>query len=89
MDAKWNHGGVLMPVNLSIKNVPDDLAEALRERARLAHRSLQGELLVILGEAIRGREPMSPLEVLNAVRELGVETGADSGEAVRSARDAR
>ena len=78
-----------MPVNLSIKNVPDDLAEGLRERARLAHRSLQGELLVILGEAIRGRESMSPLELLAAVRELGVETGADAGEAIRSARDAR
>ncbi len=78
-----------MPVNLSIKNVPDDLAESLRERARLAHRSLQGELLVILGEAIRGRESMSPLEFLSAVRELGVETGADADEAVRSARDAR
>jgi len=78
-----------MPVNLSIKNVPDDLAEALRERARLAHRSLQGELLVILGEAIRGRESVSPLEFLTAVRELGVETGADAGDAIRSARDTR
>ncbi len=78
-----------MPVNLSIKNVPDDLAEGLRERARLAHRSLQGELMVILEEAIRERESMSPLEFLSTVRELGVETGADSGEAIRSARDAR
>ncbi len=78
-----------MPVNLSIKNVPDDLAEGLRERARLAHRSLQGELMVILEEAIREGESMSPLEFLSAVRELGVETGADADDAVRSARDAR
>ena len=78
-----------MPVNLSIKSVPDDLAEALRERARRAHRSLQGELMVILGEAVRGRETMSPLELLGSVRKLGVETRADSGDAVRSARDAR
>jgi len=78
-----------MPVNLSIKNVPDHIAEALRERARLAHRSLQGELLVILDEAIRGREAMSPLEFLSSVRDLGVETEADSEEIVRSARDAR
>jgi plasmid stability protein len=89
MDPKWNHWSEAMPVNLSIKNVPDDLAESLRERARLAHRSLQGELLVILGEAIRGRESMSPFEFLSAVRELGVETGADADDAVRSARDAR
>jgi plasmid stability protein len=78
-----------MPVNLSIKNVPDDVAEGLRERARLAHRSLQGELMVILGEAICGRESMSVVEFLSAVRELGVETEEDAGDAIRSARDAR
>ena len=37
-----------MPVNLSVKNVPDDLAARLRERARRNHRSLQGELMAIL-----------------------------------------
>ena len=31
-----------MPVSLSIKNVPDDLAQRLRERAKRNHRSLQG-----------------------------------------------
>lgn len=37
-----------MPVNLSIKNVPDALAARLRERAERNHRSLQGELMAIL-----------------------------------------
>jgi plasmid stability protein len=78
-----------MPVNLSIKNVPDELAERLRERARRAHRSLQGELMVILEEAVGDRRSMSPAEVLAAVRELGVSTGADAEEAIRTARDAR
>ncbi len=40
-----------MPVNLSIKNVPDAVAEALRTRAERNHRSLQGELMVILESA--------------------------------------
>jgi plasmid stability protein len=40
-----------MPVNLSIKNVPDDLAAKLRERAARNHRSLQGELMAILESA--------------------------------------
>ncbi len=40
-----------MPVNLSVKNVPDDMAERLRERARRHHRSLQGELMAILEAA--------------------------------------
>jgi uncharacterized protein len=41
-----------MPVNFSIKNVPDELAEALRLRARQNHRSLQGELLAMLESSL-------------------------------------
>ena len=37
-----------MPVNLSIKNAPDDVVARLRERAAKHHRSLQGELLAII-----------------------------------------
>lgn len=47
-----------MPVNLSIKNVPDSLARKLRERAEANGRSLQRELLAIV-EAATGvhRDP--------------------------------
>ena len=37
-----------MPVNLSIKNVPDALAERLRDRAARNRRSLQAELMAML-----------------------------------------
>jgi antitoxin FitA len=40
-----------MPVNLSIKNVPEAMAAKLRERADRNHRSLQGELMAILENA--------------------------------------
>jgi plasmid stability protein len=40
-----------MPVNLSVKNVPDELAERLRLRAAANRRSLQRELLSILESA--------------------------------------
>ena len=40
-----------MTVNLSIKNVPDALAEKLRARAMGNHRSLQGELMALLEAA--------------------------------------
>lgn len=39
-------------MNLSIKNVPDALAAKLRERAERNHRSLQGELMVLLETAV-------------------------------------
>ena len=45
-----------MPVNLSIKNTPDDVAERLRRRAARNRRSLQGELLAIVEAAARDDE---------------------------------
>ena len=41
-----------MTVNLSIKNVPESLAELLRRRAEANHRSLQGELMALLESAM-------------------------------------
>lgn len=38
-------------MNVSVKNVPEDLVERLRERARRNHRSLQGEMMAILEQA--------------------------------------
>ena len=40
-----------MIVNLSVKGVPEAWAERLRRRAENNHRSLQGELMVILERA--------------------------------------
>lgn len=40
--------------NLSIKGVPEDLAEALRQQAARNHRSLQGELMAIIQRAVLG-----------------------------------
>lgn len=39
--------------NLSVKDVPDDIAERLRRRAARNHRSLQGELMAIIEQAAR------------------------------------
>ena len=40
-----------MSLNLSIKDVPDAIAERLRQRAARNHRSLQGELMAIIEQA--------------------------------------
>lgn len=42
--------------NLSIKDVPEALAEALRQRAARNHRSLQGELMAIIEVAAQEGE---------------------------------
>jgi antitoxin FitA len=78
-----------MPVNLSIKNAPDDLVQRLRQRAERHHRSLQGELLAIIEEAVRAERSLSPRELLAEVRRLGAPTPGDSAGMVRADRDRR
>ena len=78
-----------MPVNLSIKNVPDEIAERLRQRAARAHRSLQEELMEILEGAVREESRLTPAEALRRVRDLGVETGEDAAAMIRASRTAR
>jgi plasmid stability protein len=77
-----------MPVNLSIKNVPDEIAAQLRQRAAKNHRSLQGELLAIIEKAVSSQQ-MTPLELLDKVHALGLQTASDSRAMVREDRDAR
>ncbi len=81
-------GGTLVPVNLSVKNVPDDLADRLRKRAQRHHRSLQGELMVILEEAT-GPTILSAVEAEKRLSALGFSTDDDSTVWVRELRDAR
>lgn len=78
-----------MPVNLSIKNAPDEIVTGLRRRAERHHRSLQGELLAILEEAVRSERDLSPAELLTEIRRLGLRTPADSASIVRVDRDRR
>jgi plasmid stability protein len=78
-----------MPVNLSIKNAPDDLVERLRERAAKHHRSLQGELLAIIEEAVRPPARLTPSAVLAEVCRLGLETPGDAVAIIRADRDDR
>ena len=48
-----------MPVNLSIKNVPDEVARGLRNRAAMNQRSLQEEVLAILKQAAKGQDEVT------------------------------
>jgi plasmid stability protein len=78
-----------MPINISIKNVPDDIAEELRARAARNHRSLQGELMAIIEEAAGPKSPLSPSEFLAGVRALGLRTPSEARTMVRENRNGR
>jgi antitoxin FitA len=72
-------------VTLSVKNVPVDLARRLKARAARNHRSLQGELLAILGDAA---EVTSVGDLAALVKRLDLSTPAESAAMVRADRDA-
>jgi antitoxin FitA len=81
-------GGTSMPVNVSIKNVPDDLIEELRKRAKRHHRSLHGELMVILEEAA-GPAALTIDEAEDRLNSLKFTTGDESAALIRELRNAR
>lgn len=87
MAPKRNHPE--MPVNLSIKNVPDEIAERLRRRAARSHRSLQGELMALLEWAAAEDHSLTPADALGRVRGLSLRTGEDAVEILRRERDER
>lgn len=77
-----------MTVNLSIKKVPDELAERLRERAKGNHRSIQGELMSILEDTLAPRN-LTMEEARRMVKALGLKTSDESTAIIRELRDAR
>lgn len=91
-----------MPVNLSIKNVPDELADKLRARAERNHRSLQRELMAILEQATQPGGPalvpdvlgppkprLSVDEVLERARRISPGGSPSSVDFIRQSRDGR
>lgn len=86
-------------VNVTIKNIPEDLVQRLRERARQHHRSVQGEVLAILEDAVdQANRRMSDQEfrdweasVDEFARDIAEEwpPGLSGTDAIRQDRDAR
>lgn len=75
-----------MSINLSIKNVPESLADALRARAQSHHRSLQGELMSILEAAVGpGMTVQQPLAEYSLDR-VAVKVAKGKAEAKAKAR---
>ena len=71
-----------------VKNVPEDVVELLRERARRNRRSVQEELLVTVEEALKPSR-LTISELGERVRQLGLRTGDDATAMTREDRDAR
>jgi plasmid stability protein len=77
----------MVPVNLSIKNAPDEVVQRLRERAQRNHRSLQGELMAIIEDAVQPAGRLTPKDYLAEIRKLGLNSPNEAAEMVRADRD--
>jgi plasmid stability protein len=79
-----------MPVNLSIKNAPDEIVDKLRKRAQRNHRSLQGELMAILEDAVGSpKRQLTIRELAAEVDALGLKTPSEAVQMIREDRDGR
>ncbi len=88
MAPVWSHFEAI-PVNLAIKNAPDDVVRRLRARAERNHRSLQGELMAIIEAAVQDEPVATAADILAEVRRMGLATPSESVGIVRGLRDGR
>jgi antitoxin FitA len=79
-----------MSVSLSIKNVPDEVVQRLRERATRHRRSLQGELLDIVEQAADQPPALAVDDIYQRVKRLRLPRGGPrSVDVIRKTRDGR
>ncbi len=77
-----------MSINLTLKNIPDEFMNGLRERAKRNHRSLQGEIMAILEEAMQPGQ-LKVEDLYAQVRRMGLVTPEEATRMIRAERDGR
>jgi hypothetical protein len=68
MVSKWCHYGGTM-VAITLRNIPPELYEDLKQQARVNHRSLNGEILVCLELAMKIK-PLNVEETMERARRI-------------------
>jgi len=74
-------------MDLSIKGVPEDQVNRLRERAKANHWSLQGELRALIEEATGTPGSLTVDEVVAKVKRLGLVRRDEAARLIREDRD--
>jgi plasmid stability protein len=77
----------MMGVNLSIKDVPEEQVEILRQRAKRNHRSLQGELRAIVDEISKPSQKKPIGEIVKHLQKLSITRAEESAKWIREDRD--
>ena len=69
MKPNINHIGEHMAINFTLKNIPEDLYEKVKQRAERNHRSVNGEIIFLLDAATMPR-PVDSAGILARAREF-------------------
>ena len=76
-----------MPVDLSIKGLPDALVEALRRRAAQHNRTVDEEVVGILQASVAEKPTLTARQFLAEGRATGHGTPAEAAAMIREDRD--
>jgi plasmid stability protein len=72
-----------------LRDVPEPLLDALRERADHHQRSVEGEVLTILEEAVRGSVRPDPVQAARVIHDRLAATGRAFSDTVETLREDR
>ena len=65
--------GPSMAVTITLKNIPENLYQKLKERAAFNHRSINREMIAIMQDTLNP-SPIDPSDFLSRARELRAQT---------------
>ena len=77
-----------MPVDISIKGLPDALVEALRRRAAQHNRTVDEEVVGILEATVAGKPTLTFSAFVARQRARGLRTPPEAAAMIREDRDA-
>ena len=76
--------------SLTLKNIPQEKLKKLKLKAQEHHRSLQGEMMSLIDDALKvSRTVLSPAEAYARAKALGLGGPNKSVRMIREDRDAR
>jgi antitoxin FitA len=74
MKPNWNHEIANMSTTITVKNIPAQLYERLKQRAALHHRSINSEIIALIEESVAARK-RNPADFLASAKALREKTG--------------
>jgi plasmid stability protein len=70
MVPKWNREVEITMVTITVKNIPDEIYERIKQQAKANRRSINSEIIAIFEQAIPKRSPTDVKEIMERARKV-------------------